>query len=151
MIVLQNIIPSNYHFQPSWVMVLIVLSVMIIGYLFSAFHSRFNSVVKAFFAVRFANELAREEYSLTHPVSVFLSLNFLITISLFILQLISSGIFFSTVTEIKFVSFLLVILCVLLVYLIKIVSLKILGFVFDKSHAANEYAFNIFQIGRAHV
>ena len=146
MILLQDIIPSTYHFQPSWVMVLIVLSVMIIGYLFSAFHSRFNAVVKAFFATRFANELAREEYSLTHPVSVFLSVNFLLTCSLFILQLISSDTVFASVSEMNFISFLLVILCVVVVCLVKILSLKILGFVFDKLHVVAEYTFSIFLV-----
>lgn len=148
MTLLQNIIPSNYHFQPSWVMALIVLSVMIIGYLFSAFHSRFNSVVKAFFTTRFANELAREEYSLTHPASIFLSINFLLTCSLFILQLISSNAVLTPLSEMNFVSFLVVILCVVAVYLVKILSLKILGFVFDKAHVASEYAFSIFLVNQ---
>lgn len=146
MILLQNIIPSNYHFQPSWVMVLIVLSVMIIGYLFSAFHSRFIGLVKAFFSMRVASQLAREEYSLTHPVSVFLSINFLLAISLFILQLISSTTVFSFGTEMNFISFLIVIICVLTVYAVKILSLKILGFVFDKPLVAGEYTFNIFLV-----
>src|ERR1051325_4426623 len=146
MILLQNILPSNYHFQPSWVMVIIVLSVMIVGYLFSAFHSRFTSAVKAFFSLRFANQLAREEYSLTHPVSVFLSVNFLLTISLFVLQLISSGKINSADIEFNFLSFLVVILSLLVVYLIKILSLRILGFIFDKPLAIGEYAFTIFLV-----
>lgn len=148
MTLLQDIIPSNYRFQPSWVMVLIVLSVMIVGYLFSAFNSRFTSAAKAFFSMRFANQLAREEYSLTHPVSIFLSINFLFTISLFVLQLISSGKIISANVEFNFLSFLVVILAVLVVYLIKILSLKILGFIFDKPLVIGEYAFTIFLVNQ---
>lgn len=148
MIILQNIIDSKYHYQPSWVMILIVLCVMIIGYLFSAYNSRFNSVVQAFFTVRFANQLAREEYSLTHPVSVFLSVNFLLASSLFILQVISSDTVFSFHTEIKFTSFLLVAACVLIIYSIKIMSLKIIGFIFDNQQAASEYTFTIFLVNQ---
>lgn len=145
---LQNIIDSNYHFRSSWVMLLIVLSVLIIGYLFSAFNTRFNSVVKAFFTMRFANQLAREEYSLTHPVSVFLSINFLLTSSLFILQLISTENVFSSDVQLTFPSFLIVILCVIIVYIVKILSLKILGFIFDKQLVAGEYTFNIFLVNQ---
>lgn len=145
---IQIIKESTYHYQPGWVMALIVLSVMIIGYLFSAFHTRFHSVVKAFFTMRFSNELAREEYSLTHPVSVFLSINFLLTCPLFILQLISSNINFSFGSEINFLSFLLIILCVFTVYFVKILSLKILGFIFNKPLVAGEYAFTIFLVNQ---
>jgi len=148
MTLLQKIIPSNYHFQPSWVMVLILLSVIIIGYLFSAFNTRFISAVKAFFSLRFANQLAREEYSLTNPVSVFLSVNFLLATSLFILQLITSGKIISAGIEFNFFSFLVVILAVLAVYSVKIISLKILAFIFDKSLVAGEYTFTIFLVNQ---
>ena len=148
MTLLQDIIPGTYHYQPIWIMALIVLSVMIIGYLFSAFNSRFNSVGKAFFTMRFANQLAREEYSLTNPVSIFLSINFLLTCSLFILQLISASTIFYFGTEMNFISFLIVILCVLVVYIVKILSLKILGFIFDKQIVAGEYTFNIFLVNQ---
>ena len=148
MTVLQNIIPGDYHFQPSWVMALIVLSVMIMGYLFSAFHTRFNSVLKAFFTMRFANQLAREEYSLTHPVSVFLSINFLLTCSLFILQLISAKYIFSFDVQLTFLSFLAVLLCVAIVYLVKILFLKILGFIFNNPLVVSEYMFTIFLVNQ---
>lgn len=139
MTLLQNIIPSNYHFQPSWVMVIIVLSVMIIGYLFSAFNSRFVAVVKAFFTARFAEQLSREEHSLSHPSSVFLSLNFLMTSSLFILLAIYS--FDNSFIPFSFPYYLLVFGIVLAIYFIKIITLKILGFIFDKTHVVNEYIF----------
>jgi hypothetical protein len=148
MILLQNIIESNYHYQPSWMMVLIALSVMIIGYLFSAFHTRFIELVRAFFTVRFANQLSREEYSLTHPVSVFLSFNFLISCSLFILQLISSEEIFSFSAETDFVSYFILFLLLFLLYVVKIILLKILGFILDKQQALNEYIFTTFLVNQ---
>lgn len=139
MTLLQNIIPSSYHFQPSWVMVLIVLSVMIVGYLFSAFNSRFVAVIKAFFSERFAEQLSREEHSLSHPSSVFLSLNFLLTSSLFVLLAIFS--FDSSIVKFSFLAYLLVFGLMLAIYFIRIVSLKILGFIFDKPAVVNKYIF----------
>ncbi len=148
MIILQNIIESNYRFQPAWIMVLIVISIMIIGYLFSAFHSRFVSMLRAFFLIRFSNQLSREEYSLTHPVSAFLSLNFIISCSLFIYQSISSKSVFYLTYESNFSSFLIVVFCVTIIYLVKTVSIKILGFVLEKQLVANEYIFILFLVNQ---
>ena len=147
MILLQKIIDSKYHYQPSWVMIVIVLSVMIIGYLFSAFHSRFIAVIKAFFTNRFAEQLSREEHSLSHPSSVFLSFNFLVTSSLFILQIASSSNDYSFL-HLTFAWFLIVMAFVFSIYLVKISALKILGFIFDQPNITNEYIFIIFLVNQ---
>ena len=148
MTIFQNIVNSNYFYQPGWMAVFIILSVVITGYLFSAFHSRFVSVLRSFFTMRFASQMAREEYSLTHPVSVFLSINFLITAPLFILQFISSGMFTDLLIENPFSYLLATILIVALIYFIKIIGIKILGFIFKKSALANEYTFTIFLVNQ---
>ncbi|MEK6615641.1 MAG: DUF4271 domain-containing protein [Bacteroidota bacterium] len=148
MILLQNIIDSNYHYQPSWVMLIIVLSVMILGYLFSAFHARFIVIIKAFFTIRFSEQLSREEHSLSHPASIFLSINFLVASSLFILQAISSKGVFSSSLDLSFLSFLIIIGFVFVLYLLKILSLKIVGFILNKQVIINEYIFIIFLINQ---
>jgi len=147
-VLLQNIIESKYHYQPSWVMVIIALSVMILGYLFSAFHTRFNEFLKASLTIRSVNQLSREEYSLSHPTSIFLSVNFIITTSLFILQVISSKKVLSSFVDFSFLSYLIVVGFVFLVYFIKTIALKIVGYIFDKSAEINEYVFIIFLINQ---
>ncbi len=112
---------------------------MIVGYLFSAFNSRFVAVVRAFFTTRFAEQLSREEHSLSHPSSVFLSVNFLVTSSLFVLLAIYS--FNNSLVPFSFLYYLLVFGIVLGVYFFKIITLKILGFIFDKVAVVNEYIF----------
>ncbi len=119
-----------------------------IGYLFSVYHSRLSAVVKAFFTMRFANQLAREEYSLSHPASLILSVNFLLTCSIFILQLISSNRIFSAFVDSDFISFLVVFISVFTVYLVKIISLVIFGFIFDKKQVIAEYIFTIFLVNQ---
>jgi len=141
---LQNIIDSKFHYQPSWIMVIIALSVMILGYLFSAFRARFNTLIKA----SFSNQLSREEYSLSHPTSIFLSVNFLITASLFILQAICSKKIFPAFIDFSFLSYLLIFVFLFAVYLVKIASLKITGFIFDNRAAINEYIFIVFLINQ---
>jgi hypothetical protein len=148
MIVLQDIIPSKYHFQPNWVMIILVLSIMILGYLYSAFHSRFNTFLKAVFIARFSSQASREERSLSHPVSLLLSLNFLLTASLFILQLLSSSIFFHSEINFSLGWYLLILLTLLIIYFIKILALKIFGFIIDKQDLIGEYNFIIFLVNQ---
>lgn len=148
MIFLINIIENKYPFQPSWVMVLIAFSVMILGYLFSAFNTRFIAFIKTSLTIRFVNQLSREEYSLSHPTSIFLSVNFFITTSMYILQLISSKKIFLSFIDFSFTSYLLIVGFVFTVYLVKISVLKILGYVFDKVVLVNEYVFIIFLINQ---
>lgn len=146
--IFQNIIESKYHYQPSWIMVIIALSVMILGYLFSAFKTRFNAFIKASLTIRVGNKLSGEEYSLSHPTSILLSINFFITASLFILQAISSKKIFLSLIDFSFLSYLLIVGFLFVVYLVKILSLKIMGIIFDKSAAINEYVFVIFLINQ---
>lgn len=144
MILLQNIIDSKYYYQPSWVMIIIVLSLMLMGYLYSAFHSRFITFVKAVFMSRFSVQASREERSLSHPVSLLLSLNFLLTASLFMLQLFSSGVVFHSQIEFSFLSFFIIAMLILCIYLIKLLFLRIFAFIIDKQEAIAEYNFIIF-------
>ena|ERR1017187_69958 len=148
MILLQNIIASNYRYQPSWVMIIITLSLMILGYLFSAFKTRFNAFLKTVFTIRIGNQVSREEYSLSHPTAIFLSINFLITVPLFILQLISSKKTALSFIDFSFPSYLLILGFVLTVYLVKILFLKIIGYIFNNNSATNEYIFLIFLINQ---
>jgi Domain of unknown function (DUF4271) len=141
---LQIIVPSKYFYQPTWVMVIIVLSLMLIGYLYSAFNSRFNTFIKAVFLSRYSVQASREERSLSHPVSLLLSLNFILTASLFILQLLSSGKLFDSKMEFSLLSYLLIALTVFSTYVVKILFLRTVAFIIDKQEIMAEYNFTIF-------
>lgn len=148
MTLLQKIEPSNYHYQPTWVMIIVVISLLVIGYLYSAFNSRFSLFIKAVFLSRYSVQASREERALSHPVSLLLSLNFVLTASLFILQLISSGIFFDIVREFSLPSYLFIALGIVCVYLVKILFLRILAFIIDKEEVIYEYNFAIFLVNQ---
>ena len=148
MILLQNIIESKYHYQPSWLMIIIVVSIMILGYLYSAFNSRFNTFIKSVFVSRFASQSSREERSLTHPVSLFLSLNFILISSLFILQLISSQVFFESETEFSLLTFFILIAVVFCVYFVKILFLRLFAYFTAKQEIISEYIFIIFLVNQ---
>ena len=127
MIILQNIITNNYRYQPSWVMVIIALSVMILGYLFSAFKTRFNTFLKTVFTIRIGNQVSREEYSLQAIITKKIS---------------------QPNIGLSFFSYLLIVGFVLVVYLVKILSLKTIGYIFNSNSAPNEYIFLIFLINQ---
>lgn len=146
MILLQQIEVSKYHYQPSWVMIVIVLSLMLLGYLYSAFNSRFNTFLKAVFFSRFSVQASREERSLSHPVSLLLSLNFILTTSLFVLQLLSSGVFFHSEIGFSFPTFLLIAISILIIYFVKLIFLRSIAFVLDKQEIMAEYNFAIFLV-----
>ena len=143
---LYDTMPSKYFYQPSWVMVVIVLSLMLIGYLYSAFNSRFNTFIKAVFLSRYSVQASREERSLSHPVSLLLSLNFILTASLFILQLLSSRTFFHSGIEYTLLAFFRIAITLLSIYFVKIVFLRILAHIFYQQEIISEYIFTIFLV-----
>lgn len=145
---LQKIIESNYYHQPSWVLAVIILGIMIVGYLHTAFYNQLTDFIKAVFNSRIANRLSMEEHAISHPVSILLSVNFILITSLFILQFTSSGFFSEHRIDFSLVSFLLIAVTIFFVYLIKILFLKILGFIFYKREIAGKYVFTIFLINQ---
>jgi hypothetical protein len=145
---MQKIIESSYHYQPAWVLAVIILGIMITGYLYSAFYNQLTDFVRALGNSRIAERLSVEGRAVSNPVSVLLSVNFILIISLFILQLTSSGFFAKYHVKFSFVSFLLIAVTVFLVYLVKILFIKILGFIFDKKEIVEKYIFTVFLVNQ---
>lgn len=81
----------------------------------------------------------REESALTSRVSIFLLLNFLLMGALFIWQ--TCGVIFLNYPDPSLV--LWIALALLVVYIIKIVGVRMLGFIFEMREAAQEYIYNI--------
>ncbi len=81
----------------------------------------------------------REESALTSRVSVFLLLNFLLMGALFTWQTL--GVLFRSYPDPSAVMW--IALGILAIYVIKIISIRILGFIFEMREAAQEYIYNI--------
>ena len=160
MLLLQNIIDSKYYYQPSWLLIIILFSLMILGYLYAAFKNRFSTFIKSAITGRFPRQSSKEDRSLSHTFSLLLSLNFILTASLFILQLISSslknGVHLSWLTKVfspleidfSFLSFLIISVIIFVIYFIKILFMKIVGFIIDKQEIISEYTFTIFLMNK---
>lgn len=146
MILLQKIIESKYHYEPTWLMVIILFSIMLLGYLYSAFHSRFNLFLKAVFISRYSSQLTREERFLSHPLSLLLSLNFILVVSVFLLQILSSPVFFDHPIDFTLPEFLLIALIVLGVFSIKLLFLRIFANIIQSEELIGEYVLQIFLV-----
>ncbi|HTF05699.1 MAG TPA: DUF4271 domain-containing protein [Bacteroidia bacterium] len=83
--------------------------------------------------------LYREESALSSRVSIFLLFNFILMASLFAWQ--ASGVIFVDYPEPVAVFW--IALAILVTYIVKIISIRFLGFLFEMREAAQEYVYNI--------
>lgn len=140
---LQKIVENTYSYQSTWTLVFIVFGIMLTGYVYAVFYNELKNLFKAFIDVRTAAHLPLKEHFVSRPISVLLSANFILMISLFILQSVSSRLLPIISMEFSPISFILIIPGVFLIYFTKILLVKILGFVFYKKEIADSYYFII--------
>jgi len=125
-----------------WQTLLLVLTITLVGLAKAFSTNRFKETYKSLFNYRVAQAICNEEKVFFHRVNVLLTINYLITISLLILQVkellnygnsqVTSGMFFF----------------IILGFLLSIVVLKLafaqfLAFVFNTPQLVNDYIFTI--------
>lgn len=125
--------------------IILFIGFIMFVWLYASNRKRLNQVIKAFYINRYANQLAREEVSLGNRVSVFLSSLFVLTLSMFILQVNQYFGFLETKNYLY--SFVLVGMVILLMYFVKVIGIKFLGFVFQTSKEASDYIMAVFLFG----
>jgi hypothetical protein len=100
---------------------------------------RISMLVQGFVRPAAVATLYREESALTSRVSFFLIVNFILMSTLFLWQAAA----YSSELDIQPVAALWIALTIFGVYVVKIISTRMLGFVFEVKEAAREYAYNI--------
>ncbi len=121
---------------------ILLLAFILFVWLYSTNRKRLNQVIKAFYITRFSNQLGRDELSLGNRVSIFLSLLFVVTFSLFIYQLC---IFYGyIVAETNFLFCVKIAILIAAVYGLKILVVRFFGFVFQNQKEAGDYSMMIF-------
>ncbi len=131
---------THYDYLP---FVILFISFIVFVWLYVSYFKRLNTTIKGFFINRFANQLAREEFSFGNRVTVFLSVLFVLTITLFFSQTFR---YFGLGAESGSFTFLnfVIALAVLAIYLLKFITIKFTGIVFQAPKAASEYILTIF-------
>lgn len=140
---LQKIIENSYNYQSTWILVLIAFGIMIAGYVYAVFYNELKTLFKAFIDVRTVVHLPIKEHFISRPISILLSANFILMISLFVLQSVSSRLLPIVSMDFSIISFILIVPGVFLIYFTKILFVRILGFVFYKKEIADSYSFII--------
>lgn len=128
-----------------WIHVILFLSFTMLVFLRVFDFRRLVALVQGFARASSVSVMYREESALSSRVSVFLILNFLLMASLFIWQ--ASGVIF--VSYMPPTSILWIALGLVGVYLVKIIAVRMLGFIFEMREAAQEYVYNIVLFNKA--
>ena len=128
----------------AWTNTLLFLSFTMLVVLRVFDFRRLLALVQGFARASSVSVMYREESALTSRVSVFLIVNFLLMASLFIWQASSVQIF-DPVEPLALppVSILWIALGLLSAYIIKIIGIRLLGFIFEMREAAQEYIYNV--------
>jgi hypothetical protein len=130
---------TNFDFVAAGIL---FVAFILFVWLYAFNRKRLNRVIKAFYIGRYANQLAREEVFLGNRVSIFLSTLFVLTSAFFITQVIGYyGFFDNKNTSVIFIQAALIIVGI---YAIKILSVKLFGFIFQNPKPASDYAMTIF-------
>lgn len=130
---------TNFDFGVASVL---LFAFILFVWLYASNSRRLNQVIKAFYISRFSNQLGRDELSLGNRVSIFLSSLFVITLSLFIAQVINYFQFYKIENEVWFIIQLAALICV--IYGFKIVIVRLAGFIFQSQKEVAEYSTMIF-------
>lgn len=135
--------PSLHVTNFDFVVACVLLFAFILFVWLYAFNSRrLNQVIKAFYLNRFSNQLGRDELSLGNRVSIFLSSLFVLTLSLFITQVANYYGFNRNESEIQF--FIQTAFAICAIYGIKILIVRMIGFIFQNQKEVKEYSMMIF-------
>ncbi|MCE9539021.1 MAG: DUF4271 domain-containing protein [Bacteroidetes bacterium] len=106
-------------------------------------YKKLSQIINGFYINRNSNQMSRDELSIGNRVSFFLSIFFIITLTIFISRIIAYyglqfGISNSTVLNIIIGSGIIV------AYSLKFASIKLLGYIFKVQREANDYMMTIF-------
>jgi len=121
----------------------ILLFVFILLAIIKVFYNkRFRQLLDGFFVSRYASQAVREENVLLQRVSVILFLSFVLTTAAFIYKL--SEYYGWRIKALSDLSLYLIIAAIIfLVYVFKLITVKIMGYIFKTEKEVEEYSFNI--------
>lgn len=139
----QQIHYTEYDFFITGVL---LISFTLFVWLYVSHRKRLNQIISGFYINRFANQLTREEFNLSNRVSVFLSVLFVLTLTLFIseinqyfsLKMLSSNILVSYLTIATFI---------LLIYGVKVFGIRLLGNLFQTTKEGADNILLVFLFG----
>ena len=135
--------PQLHHTRKDFVIAgILFFAFVLFVWLYVSNRKRLSQIVKGFYINRYASQLARDEVSFGNRVSVFLSVLFVISLSLFTWQLSLHYGFIQAENGWKDLA--LIGFVILLIYTLKLAVIRLSGFVFQTQKAASDYVMTIF-------
>ncbi len=134
---------TNYEYLVSGI--LLFLYVLFV-WIYVSNYKKLSQVIKGFYISRFSNQLSREDLSIGNRVSVFLSIFFISTLTLFVSRVLTYYGFHPSIfgrTDAAVLD-IFTALFITVAYCVKFASIKILGSLFKVQREANEYMMTIF-------
>ena len=132
--------------NPDWFS--IILITLVIGFTYIKYHydKIFKQLLNAFLSTNASNQIIREENVMVQRASIILSIIFYLAGGLFLYQLAEYNKWDLMGIQHEFSRFLLFALFLAFVSPLKMIVLKILGFIFESDKLSSSYSFNIFLI-----
>ena len=131
---------THYDYLPATIL---FVSFLLLVWLYVSNLKQINQIIKGFYLSRYANQLSRDEFSPGNRVTIFLTLLFILTISLFISQTLSYygvGNFANNFPRLYLIST----AAVIIIYLVKLLTVSFTGFIFQSEKASSDYIMTIF-------
>lgn len=126
-----------------WVSLILLLVYVLFVWIYVSNRKKLNQVIKGFYINRYTNQLTRDEFSIGNRVSVFLSIFFVVTLSLFIIratQFYGFHLFTDNAAILGVATAMLIIIS----YTIKFSTVKLFGHIFHQQKEASDYMMLIF-------
>lgn len=105
-------------------------------------YKKLSQIIKGFYINRFSNQLSREDFAIGNRVSIFLSVFFITTLSLFINRVLSY--FGFQLFESDFFLIIIIVFALITTYAVKFATIKLLGYVLNVEKEAKDYMMTIF-------
>ncbi len=138
----KNIRPQLHVTKYDYLVTGILLFLFILFvWLYVSNRKKLNQIIKGFYQTRFTNENARDEFSFGNRVSVFLSVFFVITLTIFITRILSYyhiQLFKSNAVE------LIIAFLIIAIYSVKFAVINLIGYVFQVQKEARDYMMSVF-------
>jgi hypothetical protein len=133
--------------SPDWVLGVLVLIFLLLAWVRVYHLKRLNQLFQAFLYKLHVYTLLRSNDSMLKRISWGLNAIFVLTMSLFLYQLMEYyGVTFPFAETIN--SFVLIVPVLLLLYPVKSLLMQLVGWIFDDSEKITEYIFNIFLLNK---
>lgn len=131
---------TNYDFVITGILLFLYI---LFVWLYVSNYKKLSQIVKGFYINRNSNQLSRDELSIGNRVSVFLSIFFIITLTIFISRIMSYYGLRLFSTDVYFLD-IIIALALVTAYSVKFATIKLFGYIFNIQKEANDYMMTIF-------